>query len=154
MLFCGFSTKASIGLSYFLDLVLVLIIFLAETVFTVFITIFTLFIFLGFAYLGQRRTGQQCTFPDTRPWYEQSNNWLRYCVLFMGVVASFISLFDIMDDLVFRNIKESDGYRFATECLYFMPPVIVGLSWMLLGSLFILSSIFLALKIFPTHSPT
>lgn len=151
MLFCGFSFRASLFLSYFLDLVLLFIIFFAETAFTVIITIFTLLIFLSLAYLGQ--AAPKAHHPGhSMAWWKDSRHWLRFCVLFMGVVASFLSLFDILDDLVFRSVPESDGYRFASHCLYFIPSVIVGLFWMLLGLALVGLAILLALKLL--HGPS
>eukprot|EP01135_Chromosphaera_perkinsii_P005911 Nk52_evm6s371 gene=Nk52_evmTU6s371 len=41
---------------------------------------------------------------------------LRYFVLFMGVMSCMYSLWDIIDDLIRRKVKESDAYQFADVC--------------------------------------
>jgi Peptidase M50B-like len=152
MIFCGFSTKASIGLSYVIDIFIIFTLFFAETFFTVFIMILTLIIFLGFAYLGQKKPPSQDRLIIEKPWCRKSETWLRVSVLFMGVLSSIISILDMLDDLVFRTVEDSDGYQFATKCLYFVPPVVVGLSWTLLGIIFILGALYSALKLFPRSS--
>ncbi|KAL6513020.1 hypothetical protein OROHE_019810 [Orobanche hederae] len=49
---------------------------------------------------------------------------LRYIILFIGVMSSLFSVYDIYDDLISRSVKTSDAERFAEVC-----PCCNGTGW-------------------------
>ncbi|TQD83014.1 hypothetical protein C1H46_031447 [Malus baccata] len=49
---------------------------------------------------------------------------LRYIILFIGVMNSLFSVYDIYDDLISRRVRSSDAEKFAEEC-----PCCTGCGW-------------------------
>jgi len=70
-------------------------------------------------------------------WVVEQSQGLRYFVLFMGVMSCCYSLWDIVEDLVFRKVNESDATKFA-KLWRVCPAQCCGFIW------FIISLIFLA----------
>ncbi|XP_052115340.1 uncharacterized protein LOC107478787 isoform X3 [Arachis duranensis] len=50
---------------------------------------------------------------------------LRYVILFIGVMNSLFSVYDIYDDLISRRVHSSDAEKFAQEC----PCPCSGVGW-------------------------
>ena len=55
-------------------------------------------------------------------WWFQDGFYLRYIVLFIGVMSSLYSLWDIVEDLVMRKVNESDASQFSRLCCSGMLP--------------------------------
>ena len=53
---------------------------------------------------------------------------LRFYVLFNGVMSCLYSVWDIVDDLVFRKVNESDASQFAKLCPL-IPSRVWGVIW-------------------------
>jgi hypothetical protein len=72
---------------------------------------------------------------------------LNYFVLFLGVMSSLYSVWDILEDLVFRKVNESDASVFAKKykCL---PAQVWGFLWFLISLSFLIGSILLAIIVF------
>ncbi|XP_040367713.1 uncharacterized protein LOC112179331 isoform X2 [Rosa chinensis] len=49
---------------------------------------------------------------------------LRYIILFIGVMNSLFSVYDIYDDLISRRVHSSDAEKFSEEC-----PCCTGCGW-------------------------
>ncbi|KAH8929966.1 hypothetical protein BT69DRAFT_1306937 [Atractiella rhizophila] len=68
-------------------------------------------------------------------WFINHAEPLRFLVLFIGVMSCLYSVWDILDDLVFRKVNESDASQFAKLC-----PVIPSRVWGLLVSIIFLGA--------------
>ncbi|KAJ2496645.1 hypothetical protein GGH96_005686 [Coemansia sp. RSA 1972] len=76
-------------------------------------------------------------------WFTPKGAGLRYVVLFMGVMCSLYSLWDIVDDTVKRKVNESDATKFAqkTHC----SSRCCGALWLLVALVFLVAAILLGL---------
>ncbi|KAJ1897960.1 hypothetical protein LPJ66_003048 [Kickxella alabastrina] len=76
-------------------------------------------------------------------WFTPHGAGLRYVVLFMGVMSSLYSLWDIVDDTVRRKSNESDATKFAqrTHC----SSRCCGMLWLLVSLIFLVGAILLGL---------
>lgn len=67
-------------------------------------------------------------------WFIADAQPLRFFVLFVGVMSCLYSLWDIMDDLIFRKLNESDASQFAKVCGG--PSKMWGIVWLLVSFVF------------------
>jgi Peptidase M50B-like len=75
--------------------------------------------------------------------------YLRYLVLFVGVMSSLYSLWDIIEDLVMRKVNESDASQFSRLCCHGMvSPKVWGAIWFILSLGFLGLAILAALYTF------
>jgi hypothetical protein len=49
-------------------------------------------------------------------WWLENGKYLRFFVLFLGVMSSLYSLWDIVDDLISRKVNESDASQYSKIC--------------------------------------
>lgn len=49
-------------------------------------------------------------------WWFENAFYLRYFILFLGVMSSLYSLWDIVEDLITRRVNESDASQYAKLC--------------------------------------
>ena len=49
-------------------------------------------------------------------WWFQTSTYLRYFILFLGVMSCLYSLWDIVEDLITRKVNESDASKYAKLC--------------------------------------
>ena len=80
-------------------------------------------------------------------WWFGEGEYLRYVVLFMGVMSCMYSLWDIIEDLISRRVNESDASKFAKE-IRCCPAQIWGLLWFFVSTIFLGGAIVLALIVF------
>ena len=80
-------------------------------------------------------------------WWFDGGNYLRYVVLFMGVMSSMYSLWDIVEDLISRRVHESDASKFAQE-IRCCPAQVWGFVWFLVSLIFLTGAVLLALITF------
>ncbi|KNZ64526.1 uncharacterized protein VP01_1019g7 [Puccinia sorghi] len=62
-------------------------------------------------------------------WFIDHGSPLRFYVLFNGVMSCLYSVWDIVDDLVFRKVNESDASQFAALCPL-IPSRVWGVIWL------------------------
>ncbi|KAJ2002722.1 hypothetical protein GGI04_001331 [Coemansia thaxteri] len=76
-------------------------------------------------------------------WFTPDGAGLRYVVLFMGVMSSLYSLWDIIDDTLCRKVNESDATKFAqkTHC----SSRCCGFIWLLVSLVFLVAAILLGI---------
>ncbi|XP_073280447.1 uncharacterized protein [Primulina huaijiensis] len=72
---------------------------------------------------------------------------LRYIILFIGVMNSLFSVYDIYDDLISRRVHSSDAEKFAELCLCPCNGVAWGVIWGMISFIFLCGSIYLGLVI-------
>ncbi|KAL9391980.1 hypothetical protein Peur_015900 [Populus x canadensis] len=72
---------------------------------------------------------------------------LRYVILFIGVMNSLFSVYDIYDDLISRRVHTSDAEKFAEICPCPCTGVGWGVIWGIISFLFLSASIYLGLVI-------
>ncbi|XP_008788997.1 uncharacterized protein LOC103706624 isoform X1 [Phoenix dactylifera] len=72
---------------------------------------------------------------------------LRYVVLFIGVMNSLFSVYDIYDDLISRRVHSSDAEKFAEIFPCPCSGVAWGVIWGLISFVFLCGSIYLGLVI-------
>ncbi|CAI0456556.1 unnamed protein product [Linum tenue] len=72
---------------------------------------------------------------------------LRYVILFIGVMNSLFSVYDIYDDLISRRVNSSDAEKFAELCPCPCTGVGWGMIWGMISFLFLCASIYLGLVI-------
>ncbi|KAG6530356.1 hypothetical protein ZIOFF_012584 [Zingiber officinale] len=72
---------------------------------------------------------------------------LRFVILFIGVMNSLFSVYDIYDDLISRRVHSSDAEKFAEICPCPCNGVGWGVIWGLISFIFLCASIYLALVI-------
>ncbi|PKY41352.1 hypothetical protein RhiirA4_395814 [Rhizophagus irregularis] len=84
-------------------------------------------------------------------WFINKGVGLKYFVLFVGVMSCLYSLWDIMDDLVFRKVNESDASRFAKECKC-CPSQIWGIIWLIISFFFLGIGVLAGLLVFKQHN--
>ncbi|KAJ3208898.1 High affinity cAMP-specific and IBMX-insensitive 3',5'-cyclic phosphodiesterase 9A [Entophlyctis luteolus] len=74
---------------------------------------------------------------------------LRYFILFLGTMSALYSVWDILEDLVFRKVNESDASAFSRICCRgCMPPQLWGFIWFLISLLFLAVAVVAALYTF------
>ncbi|CAA7410433.1 unnamed protein product [Spirodela intermedia] len=72
---------------------------------------------------------------------------LRYVILFIGVMNSLFSVYDIYDDLISRRVNTSDAEKFAEVCPCPCNGVAWGVIWGLISFSFLCGSMYLGLVI-------
>lgn len=80
-------------------------------------------------------------------WFIDHGSPLRFYVLFNGVMSCLYSVWDIVDDLVFRKVNESDASQFAKLCPL-IPSRVWGVIWLLISVIFMLGGILAGLAAF------
>jgi len=84
-------------------------------------------------------------------WFIDHGSPLRFYVLFNGVMSCLYSVWDIVDDLVFRKVNESDASQFAALCPL-IPSRVWGVIWLLISLIFLLGGILAGLAAFKDSS--
>ncbi|KAL5726095.1 hypothetical protein ACHQM5_009165 [Ranunculus cassubicifolius] len=72
---------------------------------------------------------------------------LRYVILFIGVMNSLFSVYDIYDDLISRRVNSSDAEKFAEICPCPCNGAAWGVIWGFISFAFLCGSIYLGLVI-------
>ncbi|KAK2652255.1 hypothetical protein Ddye_012111 [Dipteronia dyeriana] len=72
---------------------------------------------------------------------------LRYVILFIGVMNSLFSVYDIYDDLISRRVNSSDAEKFAELCPCPCNGVGWGVIWGMISFTFLCGSMYLGLVI-------
>lgn len=72
---------------------------------------------------------------------------LRYAILFIGVMNSLFSVYDIYDDLISRRVNSSDAEKFADICPCPCNGVGWGVIWGIISFIFLCGSMYLGLVI-------
>ncbi|XP_075498505.1 uncharacterized protein LOC142536952 [Primulina tabacum] len=72
---------------------------------------------------------------------------LRYVILFIGVMNSLFSVYDIYDDLISRRVHSSDAEKFAELCPCPCNGAAWGVIWGMISFIFLCGSIYLGLVI-------
>ncbi|KAK4393611.1 hypothetical protein Sango_1831900 [Sesamum angolense] len=72
---------------------------------------------------------------------------LRYLILFIGVMNSLFSVYDIYDDLISRRVHSSDAEKFAELCPCPCNGVGWGVIWGMISFIFLCAAIYLGLVI-------
>lgn len=72
---------------------------------------------------------------------------LRYVILFIGVMNSLFSVYDIYDDLISRRVNSSDAEKFAELCPCPCNGMAWGVIWGMISFIFLSGSIYLGLVI-------
>ncbi|KAL4309053.1 hypothetical protein GQ457_01G052170 [Hibiscus cannabinus] len=72
---------------------------------------------------------------------------LRYVILFIGVMNSLFSVYDIYDDLISRRVNSSDAEKFAEVCPCPCNGVGWGFIWGMISFIFLGASVYLGLII-------
>ncbi|KAK2385490.1 peptidase M50B protein [Trifolium repens] len=68
---------------------------------------------------------------------------LRYIILFIGVMNSLFSVYDIYDDLISRRVHSSDAEKFAEVCPCPCTGVGWGVIWGLISFAFLCGAVYL-----------
>ncbi|XP_057251100.1 uncharacterized protein LOC104893577 isoform X2 [Beta vulgaris subsp. vulgaris] len=72
---------------------------------------------------------------------------LRYMIMFIGIMNSLFSIYDIYGDLISRREHTSDAEKFAEECPCLCNGVGWGIVWGIISILFLCISMYLGLVI-------
>lgn len=72
---------------------------------------------------------------------------LRYVILFIGVMNSLFSVYDIYDDLISRRVHSSDAEKFAELCPCPCNGVGWGVIWGMISFIFLCGAMYLGLVI-------
>ncbi|GMY24357.1 peptidase M50B-like protein [Fagus crenata] len=72
---------------------------------------------------------------------------LRYAILFIGVMNSLFSVYDIYDDLISRRVNSSDAEKFAEVCPCPCNGIAWGVIWGMISFIFLCGSMYLGLVI-------
>ncbi|CAK9169849.1 unnamed protein product [Ilex paraguariensis] len=72
---------------------------------------------------------------------------LRYIILFIGVMNSLFSVYDIYDDLISRRVNSSDAEKFAEICPCPCNGAAWGVIWGMISFIFLGGAIYLGLVI-------
>ncbi|XP_059283149.1 uncharacterized protein LOC132036786 isoform X2 [Lycium ferocissimum] len=72
---------------------------------------------------------------------------LRYVILFIGVMNSLFSVYDIYDDLISRRVNSSDAEKFAELCPCPCTGVGWGVIWGMISFIFLCGAMYLGLVI-------
>lgn len=88
-------------------------------------------------------------------WWLAHGVGLRYFVLFIGVMSCLYCLWDILDDLVFRKLHESDASKFAQVCGgSCMSSRAWGVFWFIISLIFFIVGILIGLAAFKEDQQT
>ena len=130
MVFAGFNTFASKVVCVGVGIALLIILFAAKNWLARIMTI----VFMGLgAFL----------------WWFENAYYLRYFILFLGVMSCMYSLFDIVEDLISRRVNESDASKYAKLCCHgCLGPRVWGFIWFIISFLFLAGAIIAALVVF------
>ncbi|ORX68970.1 hypothetical protein DL89DRAFT_247062 [Linderina pennispora] len=124
MVFAGFNVLASKVVSVFIGVCLLATLFWARNWLTRGITLLFVGLIVGL-------------------WFTPRGIGLKYVVLFMGVMSSLYSVWDIMDDTIRRKVNESDASRFAKET--HCSSRCCGLIWLIIALVFLVAAILLGI---------
>lgn len=80
-------------------------------------------------------------------WFIDHGRPLRFYVLFVGTMSALYALYDIMDDLIFRKVNESDASQFARLCPI-MGARLWGCLWLIIAFVFFACGILAGLAAF------
>ncbi|CAK7562564.1 MAG: hypothetical protein SEPTF4163_000412 [Sporothrix epigloea] len=80
-------------------------------------------------------------------WFIKHAEALRFVVLFIGVMSSLYSVWDICDDLILRKVNESDASVFAQR--YGGSSQCWGVMWSIVSLLFMVAGILAGIAAFP-----
>ncbi|KAK3945157.1 peptidase M50B-like-domain-containing protein [Diplogelasinospora grovesii] len=83
-------------------------------------------------------------------WFIAHAEALRYVVLFIGVMSSLYSVWDICDDLILRKVNSSDASVFAKR--YGGSSQCWGVIWSIISLLFMVAGIIAGIAAFPQSS--
>nr|GEW65007.1 hypothetical protein CTI12_AA197940 [Tanacetum cinerariifolium] len=72
---------------------------------------------------------------------------LKYVILFIGVMNSLFSVYDIYDDLISRRVNSSDAEKFAEICPCPCNGVGWGVIWGMISFIFLGASVYLGLVV-------
>lgn len=72
---------------------------------------------------------------------------LRYIILFIGVMNSLFSVYDIYDDLISRRVNSSDAEKFAEVCPCPCNGAAWGVIWGMISFIFLAGAMYLGLVI-------
>ena len=97
MVIAGFSDLGSKVMAVLVGLAMLITLIWARNALTVVITI------LSTAVLGLL-------------WWLDQSKYLRFYILFLGVMSSLYSLWDIIEDLIKRKVNESDASQYSRLC--------------------------------------
>ncbi|KAJ1679466.1 hypothetical protein EV182_001992 [Spiromyces aspiralis] len=120
MVFAGFEVLKSKIASVILGVILLITLFWADDWLTRGLTVLFVGLIIGL-------------------WFTPHGVGLKYFVLFMGVMSCLYSLWDILDDLVFRKEYDSDATKMAQLCC--CSSRICGLLWFLISLMFLTGAI-------------
>lgn len=81
-------------------------------------------------------------------WFIADGVALQYLVLFLGVMSCLYSCFDILEDLVFRKVEESDASAFSR--LVGGSPQAWGVLWFLISVVFFAAGLIIGIVAFKT----
>ncbi|OIT38037.1 PREDICTED: uncharacterized protein LOC109239944 [Nicotiana attenuata] len=70
---------------------------------------------------------------------------LRYVILFIGVMNSLFSVYDIYDDLISRRVNTSDAEKFAELCPCCCAGIFWGVLWGMISFVFLCGAMYLGL---------
>ncbi|KAJ3334064.1 hypothetical protein HDU76_011588 [Blyttiomyces sp. JEL0837] len=136
MIFCGFNVIASKVVIVVVGICMLITLFVAKNWLARVITI-------GFIVL----MGVLWYVDDV--YLKDSDTLLRYVVLFLGVMSSLYSVWDIIEDLVIRKVNESDASHFSRICCHgCLAPQAWGVIWFIISILFIAAGVIAALVVF------
>ncbi|KAG6358939.1 hypothetical protein INS49_012459 [Diaporthe citri] len=80
-------------------------------------------------------------------WFIAEAEALRYVILFIGVMSSLYSAWDICDDLIFRKVNSSDATQFAKR--YGGSSQCWGVVWSIISLCFMVAGILAGIAAFP-----
>jgi len=78
-------------------------------------------------------------------WWREGQ-YTQYFVMFMGTIASTVSLLNILSSTVFHTIDGSDATAFAKHCSVLVPAFVFGLLWLLISVLLVAGTLCLAIR--------
>ncbi|KAK5662968.1 hypothetical protein OQA88_6380 [Cercophora sp. LCS_1] len=82
-------------------------------------------------------------------WFIAAGEALRYVILFIGVMSSLYSVWDICDDLILRKVNSSDASVFAQR--YGGSSQCWGVIWSIVSLLFMVGGIIAGIAAFPQN---
>jgi len=126
--FCGFDIVASKVASIVVGLMLLLTLWWARNWLTRGVVVVAIGIMVAF-------------------WFIAHAEPLRYYIFWVGVMSCLYSVWDIMDDLVFRKVNESDASQFAKLCPG-IPSQVWGVIWLIISVVFLAAGILAGLAAF------
>jgi Peptidase M50B-like len=129
LLFAGFGKKSSRYLAIAINIILVLTLFWAGSLATIIISVVLV---------------AAMTFSV---WY-QEGVYTQYLIIFMGTIASIVSVLNILSSTVFHTIDGSDAVAFAKHCSFLVPSFVYGLLWAFSSLTLIAASVGAALIFF------